>query len=76
MLIEELQRAREELALSVGDLWYRYFTLGGMSTALELDAYLYGALRPSHRDRDLIAVALNERFFELDRDHPIPYSDD
>jgi hypothetical protein len=75
-LMDGLQQAREELSLSVGELWFRYFTLGGMSTALELDGYLYGALKPEIPDRDLIALALNERFSELGGDHPIPYSED
>lgn len=74
--MNELQHAREELSLSVGELWFRYFTLGGMRTALELDGYLHGALKPETPDRDLIALALNERFSELGGDHPIPYSDD
>ncbi len=74
--MDDLQQAREELSLSVGDLWFRYFTLGGMRTALELDGYLYGALKPGIPDRDLIALALNERFSEVGGDHPIPYSDD
>ncbi|MCU1392137.1 MAG: hypothetical protein JWM34_565 [Ilumatobacteraceae bacterium] len=71
-----LQEARRELNLSVNDLWWRYFALGGMGTAVEIDAILYQALIPSTADSDLLAVALNERFSELGRDHPIPYSDD
>jgi len=47
-----------------------------MSTALELEAYLYDALAPTAHDRDIIAVALNERYAELGGDHPVPYSDD
>jgi hypothetical protein len=62
--------------MSIEDLWWRYFTLGGMSTALEVEAILYQALVPTTEDCDLLAVALNERFTELGRDHPIPYSDD
>jgi hypothetical protein len=47
-----------------------------MRTAFELEAILYGALRATTRDQDLIAVALNERFSELGDNHPMPYSDD
>ncbi|MEO7573344.1 MAG: hypothetical protein ABIX10_13005 [Acidimicrobiales bacterium] len=72
----ELEKARLEVELSHGELWFRYFGLGGMRTALELEAYLYGALTPTGHDRDLVATALNERFSELGGDHPIPYSDD
>jgi hypothetical protein len=74
--LDELERARREVGLSVPDLWFRYFTLGGMSTALEVEAFLYGALVADTHDRDILAVALNERFAELGGDHPIPYSDD
>ena len=71
-----LERARVDVELSHSELWFRYFELGGMSTALELKAYLYDALAPTAHDRDLIAVALNERYTELGGDHPVPYSDD
>jgi hypothetical protein len=74
--LDVLEQARREVGLSVADLWMRYFTLGGMSTALEMEAILYGALLANDHDRDVIAVALNERFAELGGDHPVPYSDD
>lgn len=54
----------------------RYFGIGGMTPALELEAIVYGALETSDRDRDHIAHALNERFTELGQNHPMPYSDD
>lgn len=72
----DLERLRVQVGLSHGELWFRYFGLGGMSTALETEAILYGALVATVADRDLISVALNERFFELGEDHPVPYSDD
>ena len=74
--VDELEQARLDTGLSMTDLWVRYFGVGGMSTALEIDAFLYGALVPTAHDRDLLAVALNERFYELGLDHPIPYSTD
>jgi hypothetical protein len=70
-----LQRARNQAGLSVADLWLRYFSLGGMSTPLEVDAVLHGALSPSDSDYDMLAHAINERFLELGGDHPVPYSD-
>lgn len=73
---ELLEQGRRDVGLSRGELWFRYFELGGMSTALQLEAYLYGALVPTPHDGDVIAAALNERFAELGGDHPIPYSDD
>ncbi len=71
-----LERARREVGLSHSDLWFRYFALGGMSTALELEAYLFEALTPTVHERDMVALALNERFSELGGDHPISYTDD
>jgi hypothetical protein len=47
-----------------------------MSSAFEVEAYLYGALEPTVHDRDVLVHALNERFTEMGRDHPVPYSDD
>lgn len=37
---------------------------------------LYGALVPVPHDRDVVAVAINERFAELGGDHPIRYSNE
>ncbi len=47
-----------------------------MSSATEVEAILYGALVASPSERDTIAVALNEGFAELGRDHPVPYTGD
>jgi hypothetical protein len=71
---ELLNSFRQEAKLSHGDLFLRYFELGGMSTAIELEAILYNALYPSPHDREVIAHALNERFVELGGNHPVPYS--
>ena len=70
--IDVLELARRELALTVSDLWLRYFALGGMSTAMEVEAILYGALVAADRDRDLIAVALNERYASWAATTPSP----
>lgn len=75
-LSDTLDKARRDAMLTVGALWLRYFELGGMGTAVELEAYLYGALRPTEHEYDVLAHTLNERFVELGGNHPIPYSDD
>jgi hypothetical protein len=75
-LSDTLDRARRDALLSIGALWLRYFELGGMGTAIELEAYLYGALRPSSAEYDVIAQALNERFVQLGGIYTIPFSDD
>ena len=74
--IGDLEQARRLLGLSVSELWLRYFALGGMYTALEVDATLFGALLPNDHDHDMLAVALNECFAAAGGDHPIPYSGD
>jgi hypothetical protein len=71
-----LEQARLDARLSLDELWMRYFELGGMSTALQVDAFLYGALVPTVHDHDLLAHALNERFVELGGNHPVPYLED
>jgi hypothetical protein len=60
-----LDAFRQKAGLSHGELWLRYFDLGGMSTGFELEAFLFGVLAPSDHDHDVIAHALNERFVEL-----------
>ncbi len=47
-----------------------------MSSAIQLEAFLYEALRPSSHDHDVVAHALNERFVELGGNHPVPYRAD
>ena len=71
-----LDRARQDALLSTSALWVRYFELGGMGTALEVEAYLCGALQPSPHEYDVLAHTLNERFSQLGEEHCIPYSDD
>jgi hypothetical protein len=74
--MDALDHFRQDAALSHGELWLRYFELGGMSTGLQLEAYLYGALEPTGHDHDVIAHALNERFVEMGGNHPVPYVED
>jgi hypothetical protein len=67
---------RREAGLSQGELWMRYFELGGMSTSFDLEAYILGVLSPSDYDHDVIVHAINERFSELGGDHPVAYRAD
>ena len=71
-----LERVRLDVGLSQEELWMRYFELGGMSTAIQVDAFLNGALVPTVHDHDLLAHALNERCVELGGNHPVPYLED
>lgn len=71
--LDVLEVARRDLGFPLAELWCCYFALGGMYTALEMDAVLSGALVMETIERDRVAVALNERYAELGRDHPVPY---
>lgn len=66
---------RRDAGLSEPDLWLRYFGLGGMRTPVEVECYLRGTAVPSDRDHDTLAHALNERFSELGRNHPVHYAE-
>jgi hypothetical protein len=73
--LDVLDHFRRDADLTHGELWLRYFELGGMSTGLQLEAFLCGALLPTRHDHDVIAHALNERFVELGGNHPVPYAE-
>jgi hypothetical protein len=73
---DSLDLARQDAGLTQHELWVRYFGLGGMTPALELEAVCHGAMLATDPDHDRIAHALNERFTELGRNHPVPYSED
>ncbi|MEQ4565868.1 hypothetical protein [Paenarthrobacter sp. CAP02] len=62
---EELQRQQFRLAFEDTDLtleqvWMAYFSIGGASGLVEIQAYCYGALSLPGLERDLLAHALNE----------------
>ena len=68
-----LTRAIEATGLSVGELWLRYFELGGNASGLELDAFLHNALDLPRIERDRLAHAINERFMEMGDDQRVDY---
>jgi hypothetical protein len=69
-----LDWARKGAGLTQEELWLRYFELGGMSTAMEVEGIVCGALGATDYDHDILAHAINERFSELGGDHPVPYA--
>lgn len=68
-------QTRYDAGLSDPDLWLRYFALGGMGTPDQVRSYLRLGAVPSEHDHDVLAQALNERFSELGRDHPVQYAE-
>jgi len=71
-----LEQARREAGLSLWALWVRYFALGGDTGPAGLGAYLTGGGAPRPYEYDLVAHALNERFWELGRPSAAPYSEE
>lgn len=66
----------QDTGLTVEGLWLRCIALGEVNSALELEAALFGALKPTRREYNLIALAMNEYFMEVGFPHPIPYIED
>ena len=69
------EATRLDAGLTESDLWLRYFELGGMSPPATVESFMDGTTEPTDRDHDVLAQALNERFTELGRNHPVPYSE-
>jgi hypothetical protein len=59
--------------LSLGQLWVRYLAVGGDVGELELEAYLNGLMELPSLQRDMLALAVNERLDELTCTR-VPYS--
>ena len=70
-----LHDAFEAARLTVGELWLRYFALGGDAAELEIDAYLNGAMAMPAFQHDMLAHAINERLDEIAAPRA-PYSSD
>ena len=70
----DLDRGRREAQLSMDDLWWAYFALGGNATPTEVRAILTGDSRPGRLDHDMLAQAINDRFVDMGGDHPVAYA--
>lgn len=68
-------QARDDAGLSAPELWRRYVELGGMSSSDEVESILRLEVLPTLHDHDVLAHALNERFSELGRNHPVAYAE-
>jgi len=72
--LRELQRVLPLAKLTVGELWLKYFALGGSAGRFEIEAYLSSAHLLPPLERDLVAQAVNEHFMDLSVDVRVPYS--
>jgi hypothetical protein len=55
-----LAAALNSAGIEVGDLWLKYFSLGGEAGEYEIEAYVRGLLSLPVLERDLLAMAANE----------------
>ena len=62
--------------LTLGDLWLRYFALGGSRPRRALEAYVHDDASWSAHEHDVAAQALNEYFMDQGLDHPVAYAED
>ncbi|CAA9376800.1 MAG: Stage II sporulation protein E [uncultured Nocardioides sp.] len=69
-----LREALAHTRLSLEELWYRYFALGGTAGLVEVDAFLEGLLPLADAQRDLLALAVNERIDDLSGRVRAPYT--
>jgi hypothetical protein len=71
-----LSRAMTNAGITTGDLWLRYFSIGGLIGEYEVDAYIQSLLSLPPFERDLLAHAANELIDELPPRPRAPYLDD
>ena len=71
-----LRRALADSEIPTGDLWLRYFSIGGKAGEYEVDAYIQSLLSLPPIERDLLAHAANELIDELPPRLRAPYADE
>jgi hypothetical protein len=54
-----LREGWQQSSMTAFEMWLAYFTLGGEACGLEVEAYIYGLLRPDNHEHNLIARVLN-----------------
>lgn len=72
----DLENARQQSGLSMSELWFACLGLGGTAMPPELNAYVLGWSTPGRHEYNIVAHALNERFTDMEMNHPVPYFDD
>jgi len=71
-----ISAARQELAMTVQEVWLAYITVGGDGTLALLRRWVAGNAAIPDRDYDFIAQGLNDHFVERGQNHPVAYSAD
>lgn len=73
---DRLETGRVLASLSVTQLWWGYFSIGGCSSLEMVHGVLAGVEPLSALEYDMYAQALNDHFTEAGMDHPVPFSDE
>lgn len=68
-----IQRACDELGLSLHDLWMRYFALGGTRLPEELGSLVRSQEPSDTGDYDVLVHAINEQYMDAGRPERLPY---
>ncbi|MCQ6272964.1 hypothetical protein M8J71_21120 [Pseudarthrobacter sp. R1] len=71
-----LRKALHHAGIRHGDLWLRYFSIGGTVGEYEVDAYIQSLMSLPPDQRDLIAHAANELIDEFPPLPRAPYLED
>lgn len=72
----DLENARQQSGLSMTELWFACLGLGGTAMPREFHAHVLGWSPPDRHEYNVMAQALNERFDDMQLDHPVPYFND
>lgn len=72
--LEAIRLLLPSAQLTAGELWLKYFAIGGSAGQFEVEAFLYGAHQLPTLERDLVAQTLNEQFMALGLEDRIPFS--
>lgn len=71
-----LEAARVQSGLSNLQLWIGFIAVGGTANLQHMMGFLRGADNLDRVEEDMLVHVLNERFTDLDLDHPVPYVED
>lgn len=72
---EALGPARHRARLSMAHLYIRYVALGGSASPASVAAHVGDGPSVAGAEHDLVVLALNERFLELDSAERLPYAE-
>ena len=72
-LPQPLQLRHQGNILTMNDLWLRCAALGGAITPQQLAAFVRDEVRPTRREYNLVAVALNEYLADIGVWQFVPY---